>query len=262
MTTLKILILLISISTISAAFTQAVDPADSSEYKKAFALDHLWPSHVTPRATITDPSGAPSLGAGIPLVLVRAYEDGKLAVIDRGGSRLIAHSKTDFIERVKEAGAKDEDINARILLNQLGRRTYDRSHDTTKAVSEIELARYSKFLIIRDPGDEESLLDLKELLNERRDHFDRGGIRPVLLLDAQLSNQAFYELIKTVEIPFPVVVPVFQQGVSEAIFSAREEEDRVLLLAASGKLIGKYERLSEYLDETGETSDRSPILEK
>lgn len=209
------------------------------DFSWAYSQDEYWPSHVTPKEAITDASGAILLQENIPVVLMRAYEDGQLSVVDRAGNLLIDHSKTDFLEQIEKTLASAHKVKTRILLHQLGRRTIDLSYSQSKAVSETEFSKYSKFLIIRTSSMEEPLLLTLSVLNDRQAHFERENIRPILIFDELMPNQQFYELVKRHEIPYPIITPIFQKGLLDALFSERESGYRSLLLSISGKLIEK-----------------------
>lgn len=240
----KLPVLLVPFLFITSLFAEQ---ATQGDFAWAYSQDAFWPAHVTPKEAIADASGSILLQANIPVVLIRAYEDGQLYVLDRSGNLLIDHAKTNFIDQIKATLASEREAKTNILLHQLGRRTYDRSYHQSKAVSELELARYSRFMLIRTSSEEAPLQATLEALHGMREHFNDKKIRPVLVFDEHMPNQKFYELVKQFEIPYPVVAPIFQKGLIEALFSKREQDSRVLLLSISGKLIETYTGLEDEL---------------
>ena len=222
------------------------DSGKADDFAAAYSNDEFWPAHITPEETIYDESGNSLLQANIPVTLIRAYEDGKLSVVDRKGNMLIEHSKTDFCEQVQAFLKSKRKAATQILLHQLGRRTFDRSYDQSKAVSEQELSKYRGFLIVRTSSEKEFLGRVLKTLPSMREHLNKKEIRPIIVFDELMRNYEFSKMVERFDIAFPVVAPIFQKGFVQALFSEREQNSRVLLLSISGKLLGKYKKLEDY----------------
>jgi hypothetical protein len=217
--------------------------ATTKDFDWAYAQDMFWPTHVTPSEAVLDDSGNIVLQANIPVVLIRAYEDGKLCLIDRTGNILINYAITNFVEQIETTLASEQRAKTKIMLNQLGRRIYDYSYDRSKAVSEKELAKYSAFMVVRTPSNKESLEATIAAIRDQLEEIDTKKICPVLIFDELMPNKVFYERVNELKVPYPVVAPIFQQGTVNALFSEREKSSRAILISISGKLLDKWTTL-------------------
>lgn len=77
-------------------------------YEQAFPRDRLWPGQVKPLADLHDESGKKQLSGRIPVVFIRAYEDGKLAVFtprEEGYDFLWVTKDGKRIEKAKDLAA-------------------------------------------------------------------------------------------------------------------------------------------------------------
>lgn len=239
------------IASLGSQFSLASQDAESLNFADGYANDHLWPATVTPSIAIHDASGQKMLDSSIPVVLSRAYEDGTLAVIDRIGCLLIDYKQTNFVESVNELRMSLGDLegshHTRILLNQLARRIYDKSYSESKAVSEEELKKYSQFLIIRTSSKTTSLQATLAQLRSLDPYLEDKNVCAILIFDELMPNAEFNQLVAEMDVTYPVVVPIFQKGLIQALYTEREQEDRVLLLMPSGKLVEKAVSLETFL---------------
>ncbi|WPJ94191.1 hypothetical protein SH580_12180 [Coraliomargarita algicola] len=228
------------------ASAESLDATGSYEY--VYAQDKLWPSHVELEQDLYSDEGKRLLRAGLPLVLIRAYEDGMLAIVDRAGTFLIAAEGTNFSSLVATHQAESEKAgNFSNFLNQIGRRVFDFDYDENKAVPEAELSRFEAFLICRTSADEETLMTLLYKLEEHKETLEAKNIEPILVFEEFMKNQEFYDFVTTTRIPHPVVVPIFQKGFLQAVYTEREAGHDFLLLAKSGKRLGASSTLDEAL---------------
>jgi hypothetical protein len=209
------------------------------DFEIAYLHDQLWPSHVRLAEDLLTEDGQRLVGRALPVVLIRAYGDGQLAIVDREGTFLVDHSKTDFIARVAEFKEKDAEAgDAANFLHQIGRRVFDLSYNSQRAVPESELARSDAYLICRTSMEVSELTQLLSDLEGLDSQFESDKILPILVFQEQLDNREFYAHLTALKIPYPVVVPVFQSGFLDAVFTEREAGAEYLLINKNGKLIG------------------------
>lgn len=217
-------------------------------FEAAFNEDGLWPSHVRLSDNLLDEDERQILKKGIPVVLIRAYADGKLAVVDRTGTFLVDQAKTDFLARVADFQKKDLDAgDAANFLHQIGRRVFDLDDGTDKAVPETKLARFDAFLICRTSSKKSELEPLLSRIDELQSQLASGNIKPILVFEEAMPNKEFHDHLKAFAVPHPVVVPVFQDGFLQAIFTEREAGLDFLLINKNGKLIRAAESPSAAL---------------
>jgi hypothetical protein len=215
-------------------------------YAQAYENDRHWPSHVSFAEDLHDEDGKRLVSKALPVVLVRAYEDGQLAIVDRAGTLLIDHSKTDFLKRVDAFQEKQKEAgDTANFLHQIGRRVFDLSRESEKAVPETELAQYEAFLICRTQSDETALLPLLDKIKAILPQLGEAGIQPILVFEESFSNKAFYEHLKSLEVPYPVVVPVFQRGFLSTVYTEREKGMDFLLINKNGKLLRAANTLAD-----------------
>jgi hypothetical protein len=222
-------------------------PCSGSDYAEAYANDRHWPSHVSLSEDLHDDEGKRLVSKSLPLVLIRAYEDGQLAIVDRSGTLLLNHSKTDFLQRVDAFRQKQEATgDAANFMHQIGRRVFDLNRDSGKAVPETELAEYEAFLICRTRSTEDALVPLLESINDILPQLEEANIQPILVFEEIMPNKAFYEHLKSHEVPFPVVVPIFQRGFLDAVYTKREAGTPFLLINKNGKLLRAADTLPNF----------------
>lgn len=208
------------------------------DYENAYRHDRLWPSHVRLSEDLLNEDGRRLAGKGIPLVMIRAYADGKLALVDRAGTFLVDHAKTDFLARIADFQEKNPEAgDAANFLHQIGRRVFDLSYDSSKAVPESELVRFETFLICHTSSEKSELKALIAKLDDLQPQLQSDMIEPILVFEEFMPNQEFYDHLEALEISHPVVVPIFQRGFLEAIFTEREADMNFLLINKNGKLI-------------------------
>lgn len=208
------------------------------DFESAFNNDKLWPSHVQMSEDLLDGDERQILKKGIPVVLIRAYADGKLAVVDRAGTFLVDQTETDFLARVADFQKKNPEAgDAANFLHQIGRRVFDLDDGTDKAVPETNLARFDAFLICRTSSKKSELEPLLSKIDELQPQLVTAEIEPILVFEELMPNKEFYDHLKAFAVPHPVVVPVFQNGFLQAIFTKRETDMDFLLINKNGKLI-------------------------
>lgn len=234
------------LSTISQTSEASVD------FKYAYENERLWPTSVVPNQVIYDEEGSKLLDANIPVTLIRAYPDGNLAIVDRNGTFIIQQIKTDFLAQF----GNDENIPNRsgnmIFINQIGRRCFDYSHDTQKAVPESKLVAYNEFLTIQTSSKPEALSKTLGLLKQIDAQLEEQKTQPILVFTELMPNKQFYELVTDLEIPYPIVVPIFQKGFINAIYTEREANKGTLLISIHGKLLASYETLEQFVSSLQE----------
>ncbi|WP_269524772.1 hypothetical protein [Coraliomargarita parva] len=220
---------------------------DALEYSDAYTLDHAWPDFVTPTENAYNESGLKILEKGIPAVFIRAYPDGMLAVVDREGAQLVPYDQTDFLGRLEKSSHMETD--SKIFLNQISRRVFDLDFDASKAVSETELAKFDSFLVLTTPCEDTDLIDLKEQLAGASSLLKRLQVTPIVIFESLMPNNEFYEKVTRTDFTYPVVVPIFQKGFIQAVYSQREIDYPVLWVQSSGKLEGQFKDLKAALGE-------------
>lgn len=207
-------------------------------YAQAYENDGHWPSHVSLSEDLHSEDGKRLASKALPVVLVRAYDDGQLAIVDRSGTLLVDHSKTDFLKRVDTFQEKQKEAgNAANFLHQIGRRVFDLNRDNEKALSEKELAQHEAFLICRTRSAEAALLPLMDEIKTILPQLEEAGIHPILVFEETMTNKTFYEHLKSLDVPYPVVVPVFQRGFLNTVYTEREADTPFLLINKNGKLL-------------------------
>tara|TARA_X000000950_G_scaffold278183_1_gene368736 strand:+ start:346 stop:1092 length:747 start_codon:yes stop_codon:yes gene_type:complete len=222
-------------------FIYANDKPVTFEY--AYQNEELWPAFVEPNQEILDNSGKMLLSANIRVVLIRAYENGELLVVDRIGAVLIEHSKTNFLELIAEGKVNPKPGGTKILMNQLARRIFDLSENKTKALSDADLSKYKNFLIIRTSSQLNKLEQTVKLLVGIEGLLAANKTRPILIFDELMPNAEFYTLIAEFGLKLPVAAPIFQKGLAQALYGPNESNERVLLINICGKLIHSYSDL-------------------
>jgi len=220
------------------------------EFDAAYEQDGRWPSHIRLTEDLLDDHGKPLVRKSIPLVLVRAYADGELAAVDRTGTILIDHTKTDFLDQVAESEKKQtQKGDAANFLHQIGRRVFDFDDGSPKAVSESKLADFDAFLICRTSSAETALEALLSEIDALKPQLESRNIEPILVFEELMPNKEFYEHLESHEISHPVVVPVFQTGFLQAIYTNRESDTPYLLINKTGKLLRSAKTVRGALDE-------------
>jgi hypothetical protein len=230
-------------------FVGSATPVPTPEelsFESAFAHDHLWPSHVELTEDVFSEEGERLLRADLPVVLIRAYKDEMLAVVDRRGTFIVGAHKTNFLKEVAAYEAKSEKSgHFSNFLNQIGRRVFNLSYDKEKAVSETKLAHFDAFLICRTKADRDTLHALLSDLEKLQPQLEVSKIEPILVFEETMGNLEFYELVKAFDPPYTAVVPIFQRGFLDAVFTEREADSDFLLIAKSGKVLHASSRLTE-----------------
>ncbi len=239
-----------AVSYLMAAIVPCITFAETSDcYNTAYMNDSEWPQYVTPNEPIELANGT-TLSASIPLVLSRAYEDGKLAVVDRVGTELIDHSKTNFVKQVKAAeDDRNQGVSFHNFIQQLGRRVFDLSHSTSKAVSEKTLSKYDSFLIIRCAYDPEAVVEITSKLDQTTAWLNSNNCRPIILFEESVPNAEFYQFLETNNVNYPVVVPIFTQGLRKFVYTERESDSSILWINANGKCLKKAASLETFTFE-------------
>lgn len=219
----------------------------AEDFSKVYEHDSAWPQYVSPTQQIIFDNGT-ALSPNIPVVLSRAYEDGSLAVTDRIGSVLIDHKETDFLQQVSQQTNHDEtEQNFHNFIRQIGRRVFDLSHSETKAVPEAALSEYDTFLVCKSSMQGDAIKDLVVNLNAQQDWLAAHNCRPIIVFEAIVKNAEFYSFLKTHEIHYPVVVPIFTKGFLEFTYTQREAGASKIWLNKNGKLLAKGNHLEAML---------------
>jgi hypothetical protein len=230
---------------VALATSSLTTPAEPS-FESAFADDHLWPSHIELTEDVFSEEGERLLRADLPVVFIRAYKDEMLAVVDREGTFIVDAHKTNFLKEVAAYQAESEKSgHFSNFLNQIGRRVFNLSYDKEKAVSEAKLAHFDAFLICRTKSDKDTLRALRTDLEKLQPQLEVSKIEPILVFEETMGNLEFYELVKTIDPPYTAVVPIFQRGFLDAVFTGREADSDFLLIARSGKVLHASSRLTE-----------------
>ncbi|HAV12030.1 MAG TPA: hypothetical protein DCX06_00850 [Opitutae bacterium] len=229
-----------SVSCLFAIITPSICIASNNDcFANAYENDSNWPQFVTPSEAIELENGT-RLSAFIPLVLSRAYEDGTLVVIDRAGATLIDHSKTNFLELTQDDSTSErEGQNFHNFIQQLGRRVFDLSHSTSKAVPEKVLSEYKSFLVIRCAFSVEHISEVTTELDTITEWLNSNNCRPIIIFKKSVANAQFYEFLETNKVNYPVVVPIFTQGLTEFIYTDRESETPILWINKNGKKLNQ-----------------------
>lgn len=235
-----------SIQAISSLLLASI--AGANDFETAYKNEALWPSKVTPNETVYDADGKKLIEENIPVAFIRAYPDGHIAIVDRIGSVIVDHSKTDFIDLMGESELTPKRSGNMILLNQIGRRCFDLSHDKKKAVSESVLMEYRSFLFVRTSCQQRALSSTLDRLEKAADSMKSSKVRPILIFDELIPNEEFYAKVLEAEIPYPVVVPIFQKGLVQALYTERENGFQILLISINGKLEATYRSLEDYIE--------------
>lgn len=220
-------------------------------FPQAYENDSHWPSHVSLTEDLQDENGKRLVSGSIPVVLIRAYQDGQLAIVDRAGTFLIDHSKTDFLKRVEGfQERKKASGDAANFLHQIGRRVFDVGDGRDKAVPESELVKFDGFLICRTSPGAAELGDLLSKLNAIEPLLKSRSIQPILVFEDLMTNEEFYNHLKDLDVGYPVVVPVFQVGFLQAVYTDRESDTRFLLINRNGKLLRAANTVRGTLDNS------------
>lgn len=234
------------------AVSSASPPVSSIEYSALFKSDIDWPVFVTPHQDIPAATKEHTLKKGIRTVLVRAYPDGMLALIDRGGPILVPHEKTDFsvqvLETSKERSASGPDAPAKANLSfQIARRGFDKSFSESRAVSESHINTFSGFLVVKaESGD--SFPEILKELEAKKEILDDKNIYPIITFNEVKDRAEFASHFNSTPGGNALMSPVYGIGLIQTLFTEREQGSTVLLLRPSGRLIKATESINLALE--------------
>ena len=220
---------------------------ETISFAEAYEKDSRWPPYVTPSETIVFEDGT-SLSASIPTVFSRAYDDGTLVLVDRIGTVFVDHAKTDFIKQINDqVELPDGEQNYNNFIRQLGRRVFDLSHSITKAVPESKLSEFDSFLVCKTEMNPEAIAVVKERVFSNQKWLTSHNCRPVIVFENSVPNETFYHFLKTNDVLYPVVVPIFTKGFIDFAFTERESNANFLWINKNGKLLAKGGSLDELM---------------
>lgn len=238
----------LAIASLVGISLSATSNAELISFEAAYSQDERWPQFVTPHKTITLEDGT-KLSSSIPVVFSRAYEDGKLLIVDRAGTIEIDHTNTNFIEQVSDLSSNPEQgNNFDNFIRQLGRRVFDLSHSQTKAVPEAVLSKFDSFLVCRTMMCPTALRTLQTELDSKSKWLAANNCRPIIVFKKSVPNAEFYSFLESNQIHLPVVVPIFTNGFLNFTFSERESNTDILWVNKNGKLLKKGSSLEKMLE--------------
>ena len=224
-------------------------------FAELFAADSAWPLFVTPKSDIqVGRESQTDLKKGIRTVFIRAYADGMIAVMDRGGSIIIEHNKTDFAERVSEtlheraALPHEKEVSGNIAA-QIARRAFNRSFSETRAVSEAFINEFERIIVVRMPSDAGEFDRSLEEMEEQAEFLKSKNTLILVAFEELVDREAFASFFETSPEYLALMSPVYGIGLIETLFTERENEDKVLLIRPSGKLVDNGADLREMLKQ-------------
>ena len=203
----------------------------------------IWPLYVSPKSDLYNNSGDKILSKGIRSTFVRAYEDGFIAVADRSGTHVVPAIATDLLDGNSNRDPRGNDIG--LFLSQIGRRTFNLAYSKTSAVPESELIGYNYFLLIDFPKRKYQARRLLKQLNTLAPTLSEKKICIVLIPNKISPNKEFIDMMTDLKIHHPTIIPVFNKGFRNSVYSERETGVKFLLIDKNNKIISKSQKLDK-----------------